>query len=269
MNKVIFVAGADFSGTTVLDLCLSSARGGFSLGEVHAYYWKTLPRHENINCWCNDDYCAVWDGVKRYGERGLYTALFKNHPLVEYLVDSSKNIRWISKKQADCENDNIPTKIVLIWKTADDFLRSCQKRGRARFAGFRWVAYNFACMYKYPEAYTIPYKDLVEKPEDTLKNLCEYLEIEYNPKMMEYGDKHHHTLYGNKGPRQQVRLIRKNTISSTDSVLQYSKNIVFRYIEKKLKTGSIRTVDRVLGFIFYLVEISRNYLKVKLYYARS
>ncbi len=266
-NKIIFVAGADFSGTTVLDLCISSADGGFSLGEVHAFYWKTLQRHESPNCYCKDDNCTVWAEAQQKEEHQLYATLFRNIPLVKHLVDSSKNLRWINSKRIDCKRKHIPIKIVLIWKTADAYIRSCQKRGRAKYSGFRWIAYNLACLYKFPEVYVLPFKKLVEEPEASLKELCGYLGINYDPKILVYGDKSHHTLYGNKGPRQQDRLIRETAVSSTDSSLQCSSNIVYRYAEKKLKTRSLNFFDKILGFLFYQTEVFRNYLKVKLYNA--
>lgn len=68
---------------------------------------------------------------------------------------------------------------------------------------FDWIKVNWGIVKilkreaKDKEVLTITYEELTEKPEKTLQKICNHLEIQYQPKMLEYYYVPHHHVAGN------------------------------------------------------------------------
>lgn len=195
-RKVIFIGGADFSGTTMLDLMLGTTEGVFSMGELHALYWPTSEHHLHPFCSCGSEHCEVWDWASLGKPHEIYQSLFKKYPHIRSLVDSSKNIVWIYRQSASLKKQDIETKHVLIWKQPDDYAKSCANRGRLNNWSKRWIRYHKAYFYKIPEPYIIHLNDLLKNFEQEMSALCDALNIKYQKSMFEYWNTKHHILFG-------------------------------------------------------------------------
>lgn len=64
------------------------------------------------------------------------------------------------------------------------------KRKDALGVGYLWARYNnnlLELQNLYPEKYfLLKYEDLIQKPEETVQRVCEFLEIPFHPQMMDY-----------------------------------------------------------------------------------
>jgi len=208
-KKVIFVGGADFSGTTMLDLMLGSIEGGFSMGEVYAFFWPTHSRHLTPYCSCGNDSCMIWDKTSLKAHWELYRFFFRKYPHISYLVDSSKSVAWIARQSRFLRGQNIEVKHVLIWKHPEDYSRSCARRGRLKNWSNRWIQYHRAYLYTVSETYVIQLNDLLDNFDQEMPALCDSLGVKYQKSMFEYWNKEHHCLFGSATAK--IRLHQKGT----------------------------------------------------------
>ena len=90
-EKIIYIMGADFSGTTMLDLMLGSSTNSASIGELAAYLSPTSLEHLEPVCTCHKK-CGIWERSNFNDDP--YAYLFDRHG-VSVLIDSSKQISWV------------------------------------------------------------------------------------------------------------------------------------------------------------------------------
>lgn len=235
MKKVIFVGGTSYSGSTFLDMILSNDQKGFSCGEVVALFNPYRKHHINPECGCGEKHCEFWQKVLEGGKKKLYQTIYELMPDIEFIVDSSKDPQWIASQTKNLQVQNLKVKNILIWKTPIEFGKSLIKRNRIKELEKSWINYHRLYFTLVNNWKSIRYYDLTNNPM-YLKDLCEYLEIQYFHGKEKYWEKKHHTLFGNTSAK--IHLYPDNTQlfeKARDELLK-QPTLKSSQIEDKLQT---------------------------------
>ena len=237
MKKVIFITGAGHCGSTLVDLILGSHSQAFSLGEFWSASRYLDKRDDESLAMCGicSDECSFWDKQvsrkklkahfrgfnsknkyilhlsRRYGsvQANIYQHLF-DVTNAQVLIDSSKPIPRI-KRQLFPFWQWRQMKPYLLYITRDgraitnSYLRKYPERGMDHFAS-QWKTGTLereAYFETFPEAqrYQLAYEDITTKPEVVVQELCRWLDLPYEPGMLQYWQQDHHMIAGNLGPR--------------------------------------------------------------------
>lgn len=154
--KLLFVAGTDLSGSTVLDLALGSLPNVVGLGEVdnllssdkRALGEVKVGNAEELICTCGQkgSACAIWGPTLSFLEASpealyeekytvLVDAVLANYPETVAIVDSSKQISAL-KKVANLPDYDLPwlqeLAIVALWRGPLSWLSSDSRRAARR-----------------------------------------------------------------------------------------------------------------------------------------
>ena len=221
MNKVIFVASASYSGSTLLDMTLGNDPAGFSLGEVSAVYWPTKKHHLRRECSCGIYNCEVWKSLEKVPETLLYKSLFDTRPSLNFIVDSSKSPLWIKRRVRDLKQQGIDYRIAVIWKTPLEIAQSFDKRGKFDRWARSWVNYYRLLHTLQPDNWTmIQYSEYASQPK-ALKEICENLGINWFIGKEAYWEKTQHVLFGNHSARKHLnRYHRDNVVPESQAGFQ-------------------------------------------------
>jgi len=203
-RTVIFVGGTAYSGSTFFDMMLANDPKGFSCGEVQALFRPMRPHHIDPPCGCGDPECRLWDDLKTKGENRLYESIFQCFPNIRFIVDSSKDLAWITKQSRLLEKAGIDVKHVLIWKTPAEIAYSFKKRKQGERWIRSWRNYHRLYFKVISNFRAVPYSSLVSD-SSALESVCRYTGIEYFPGKEEYWNKTHYTLFGNTSAKIHTR----------------------------------------------------------------
>lgn len=200
MKKIIFIGGTSYSGSTLMDMILSNDSSGFSCGEVVALFRPFKNNHLRHEFHDGANGYDIWNKLKNEGERNLYKNIFTYFPQVKFIVDSSKDPLWIQSQSGYAKKDNIPIKNLVIWKTPYESALSFQKRGRLNEFAKSWINYHRLYFTLIKDFKSIKYYDLTNN-KDALKALCNYVDIPYSDNKLNYWEKNHGTLFGNRSAK--------------------------------------------------------------------
>jgi hypothetical protein len=179
-KTVVFVGGVDFSGTTYLDLLLGRADNVRSVGEVRAIFRPTHISHLYPKCSCGTK-CDMWNNEIINTEDNLYSNIFDKFPDIDFIIDSSKSIPWIVKQSKRLLENGYNVKHVLIWKTLEHFLDSCQKRKKnEKWAIRKWTLYHEVYSRSISEKYVIALKSILKDRNKEINKIYNWLNIKYN-----------------------------------------------------------------------------------------
>ncbi|MGD1904897.1 MAG: sulfotransferase [Leptolyngbyaceae cyanobacterium] len=243
-RKLVFIIGIGRSGSTMLDLMLGSHSQGFSLGEiskipeifachqsVEAFcpgsdFWpshftgqeaRQLAQglsnhriHQRIPLRLER---AVREFIRQDQIFRPYTLLFEkiNSPL---LVDSSKYPDWVANKIKTRELTQGTIQVYLVNVVRDaravlnSYLRAFPDLTVEKFA-HRWMNNLESCrriLNRYPAQMQkqIRYEDLATNPHSTMQSICDWLEIPFEPSMVQYWKKMHHYVAGSLSTRALI-----------------------------------------------------------------
>ena len=203
-KKLIFVLGADFSGTTLLDLTLGSAVESASLGEVASFFNPTSSHHLNPLCSCQSK-CGLWNR-NSINIKDPYRQFFDFHDR-NVLVDSSKDPSWVATQSRIAKNSGTEVFMVLIWKQADEYARSCANRGNPYGWADKWLRYHRAVAQLNMPIYTLSLNSIRNNNSETLDALCSYLGLTYSEEMNNLKSKTHHIAFGSSTARQSLHTV--------------------------------------------------------------
>lgn len=196
MKRVLFIGGSSFSGSTMLDMMMANSPDGFSVGEIQALFQPYRPHHFNPVCGCGNPKCGLWEKVLTSGEERLYQTIFNEFPEVSFIVDSSKNPWWIHRQSSLLEKRGIQVHHLLIYKEPAAFAHSMVKRGRKTWKR-AWKNYYRLYFSLIENFIPVPYKNLAQKPAETISSICRSCGLEFHPNQEKFWGKQHHTLFGN------------------------------------------------------------------------
>ena len=239
-RKVVFVTGVGHCGSTLLDLLLGSHSQGFSLGEWRSLHRAFAPGSSGrVSCGvCGED-CEFWNQedrlsvLRRYfagaGSRNWFSRraywFLANYKLSIYreffawtgaivLVDSGKSISWIARQHRPAVR----------WRAVDPYLVFIHRDGRAVVNSYLrkykqsrttedvvnfWVAEtrrieDYYAHYDPERRFALAYEDLATSPADIMQSVCAWLDIDFEPGMLDFWEHGHHIIGGNYGVRSQL-----------------------------------------------------------------
>lgn len=224
LPKVVFILGSGYSGTTVLDLILGSHSRMIGLGEIHAKAFDAF-LNENQLCTClfKARECHFWTRVlerlRDFNEQESFRLAPLNgdlHAIVrntadlfraiqevssaEILIDSSKRTR---RSHLLVESGLFQPKIIHLVRDGRGVGYSYLKRQQTfKQAVSQWRETNTAIRDWLERSDTVEhirlrYEDFCVRPIDSIRRICDFLGVEWEPEMMSFGEKTHHNVKGN------------------------------------------------------------------------
>jgi len=221
---IIYITGEGRSGSTLLDLLISSHSQVTSLGEINILTpWRKIS-HQSIlenRCTCGAKPildCLFWQGVEQFTGIPLQEleldmeskdpVIFKQHNLKifqaaaavsgsEFIIDSSKDIRRLEKLVTIKELNIKPIHIV---RHPGGVVYSNIKSGKNWLTVTRQYTHNFMYTRRFLEnrdSYTIYYEELASAPEQTLAKLMKWLELPFEDTQLNWKSAPHHNIFGN------------------------------------------------------------------------
>ncbi len=163
-ERPIFIVGCGHSGTTIL--------------------LRILANHNDL-----------------YGVNYESKALQGNYPKISQILEWKKNtrqsgkLRWVEKTPKHIQYiDRIfkifpLAKVIVMQRDGRDVTVSMRKRfGDSKLGMDRWIDDNQAGLrYEvHPRVYFVQLETLTKQPEITIKKICEHVDIEYYPELMDY-----------------------------------------------------------------------------------
>lgn len=221
-NLVVNIVCPGHSGSTLLGNVLGSHSRGLHIGELVAPLKKGKP----VVCRnCLSDPCPIWGTIltetflrKVYKDfknpgrisrmlnlyRGsIYRKVFDAFDEIDFIVDSSKNIQWYfyNSTVKTCANKYIflkrnPCAVLASYKRA---YKSNISSHLASVAGTIKDANRFYASLAPDDRIVINYEDLAVNPIQVIESVCSFLQIEFEPRMLEFNERAHHLIGGNHG----------------------------------------------------------------------
>lgn len=260
MKKVIFISGAEFSGTTFFHMILANDPHGLAVGEAHNMMRPSVPYHFDMHCSCGEHPCGVWQQLKSNGEEQLYQSIFTMFPELEYIVDSSGDPFWIRDQKAYLRQQGIATQDIVIWKSPYEFAQSHFKRDSLRVWERSWTVYHRLFYTFFGQWPAVSYARLVEDRQ-LLRDVCDYLGIDDFEGKELFWERPQHVVGGN--PSARVHLYSqdseqfKENVQRSSSKIDVAKDGSYRsiYHEVKVVPEVQKSVDAALKTNPQILEI--------------
>jgi len=204
-RTLILVCGAARSGTTMLDLMLGNTDVAFSCGEIYAYFRPFRAHHFEPVCSCGDSACRIWTRIGDCPEERFHAEVFDRLG-VRFVIDSSKDLRWVLDSNVWAQSADIAVANVLIWKEPMSLAFSHWKRGRP-VGSFRrhFLNYYERFLRLGLPFVSVPYGELVSNPTVVLERLHRILGMPYETGREQFWEKQHHHFFGSAGTTSQAR----------------------------------------------------------------
>lgn len=188
----------------MLDLMLGNSEEAFSCGEIYALFRPFRQHHFDPECTCGRKDCPTWKQLRTCAESELHARALEQSG-ARYVIDSSKDLRWVLDSIDWAGRTDLTVYSVLIWKDPVDLAHSHWKRGRP----VDYFRKQFLDYYERFLALDIPfvsvsYTRLVEEPGAVLEPLCRWLGMDYTRDRAEFWRKQHHHFFGSAGTARQV-----------------------------------------------------------------
>lgn len=133
-KKIIFIAGADHSGSTLVGAILGASRTQFEyfhVGEVHAFFRKDNVRYGQAKAANKSPGGEIWGQIDHtVGYENAYSEIFKKTKS-EIIIDSSKTPRNLRVCIASCVENTFPMHVVIIFRPLAKIWHSDLNRSRA------------------------------------------------------------------------------------------------------------------------------------------
>jgi hypothetical protein len=236
--RILYIAGMSHSGSTLLNLMLNAHPQIISVGELIDLGRRTGPqdtgRRKFVPCSCGAPSlwdCEFWSSVNarlmdQLGKSLSDLDILSDRSLDFHAAHSAVVLRAISEVSGRTfivDSSKRPGRLAylmqinglevypihLIREARGQIFSLLRKNG-----GFFQQVYSYVRVHNQIRKITkgIPhgiahYEDLVRSPQPTLSRLLRPLGIEFDPNQLEWGNRPHHTLGGNKLRWQPRRLV--------------------------------------------------------------
>ncbi len=241
--RIVYIAGAGRSGSTLLGRLLGGHPQAFFPGELKVFSptkkLRGKPARENRRCGCGVNAskdCTFWQAVtaylKQHHQLGLWanlevhngdTSTFRTHNLAlydavhaiskaTYIIDSSKSHSRLEKLIASQLFD---IRVIYLQRNPYGVVYSNLKLGRDLRYYSRHYAQNYyhtRKLLKGHDHYYVRYEKLVENPEKTIEGIMNWLGLSYTSAQLNWRDSVFHIIAGNK-----PRMINAQQISPDNS----------------------------------------------------
>jgi hypothetical protein len=203
-KALIMVLGAARSGTTMLDLMLGNSDDVFSCGEVWCMFRPHRIHHFGPGCSCGDPECSVWGELSKCHEREFHAEALKQ-PDVKFVIDSSKDLRWLIDSHEWARQSGTNVLNVITWKDPISLAYSHWKRGKpVDYYRLAFVRYYGRFLNLGLPFVSLSYNRIIADPGAALRDLCSHLGMDYQEGREEFWQKRHHQLLGSAGTAKQV-----------------------------------------------------------------
>ncbi len=233
--KVIYLAGASFSGSTVLGYILGSSPRVFNAGELKFYSTITGMPGEYCTCGKESGKCPFWKRIlakklwivgnagffkemldyvrARFGSRtegeeellGLILAQErKSNSRAEYVVDASKSL---GRLMALAACPQVDLRVLYIRRDIQGNVGSFVRHGYGFWNGLLRYLLNNSLTRLYLGTsnlkwHPVDYEELCKKPEKTMKSVGRFLGIDYSGYRVDIRKRDYHVPTGNRAARQ-------------------------------------------------------------------
>jgi Sulfotransferase family len=206
-QKVCFIAGAGHSGSTLLGFILGSHANTFYCGEAAKTRFlqdKTKRTAKRVCKLCGEN-CRIWKDFKVNPAIDLYEQIaVKTGKSI--IIDSAKSVDWINQQLEDLKHTSTQPFLIFLQrdgravinsrirkypdKNVKDLIEDWSEQVRQTNALFdRFSSNKIKFHYEY----------LASNPAIATQKICDFLQIEYQPEMLNYDQHEHHVLGGNDG----------------------------------------------------------------------
>lgn len=254
INKVVFILGIGRSGSTMLDLMLGSHSQGFSLGEIsklpEIYQREPTPAAfcpsssfwpEHISA---EDAHRLAVGLsghrltpyiplkvetwirEKLGQDAILNPYTLLHQRIQksLLVDSSKYPDWVARRLNAREFRAGKLEAYVIHAVRDgravlnSYLRAYPNLTASQVSQ-RWLNNLNDCDRVYASVrddrkMRVRYEALATNPVETMQEVCAFLEIPFEPEMIEYWQHDHHYIAGSRSARALIARYRAQPIAA-------------------------------------------------------
>ena len=276
--KIIYIAGASHSGSTLLSLMLNAHPEVIAAGELEELVRTALSqrrRRPNAphRCTCHAASiwdCPLWSGVNDYlrADSSLSLAdlnvdnyadpesFYADNALLfeaissvsgkKFIVDSSKGYKRLSLLMKTPSLDIFP---VLLQRDTRGQIWSSMKKGRTSLG--RLILENVIITFSIYEAVKehpylrLAYEDLVRRPESTLRALMQQVGLDYHPNQLQWANQERHNIAGNRMRWKGQSELREDL--SWRSNLTFLQAIIVRGATAPVRVSVVRSALRPLS----------------------
>lgn len=206
-EKVVFIAGAGHSGSTLLGLMLGASPSVFYAGEARKSLFLgdvSKPLKKRVCKLCGPS-CRVWGDLRPSPDVDLYETLAERTGR-SVIVDSTKNLSWIDRQLGILEGTGAERFMVLLTRDGRAVVNSRLRKypqTPAREHAADWLAQiraSEALAMRFPGPVArLRYEELASAPEATMRRLAEHVSIAFTPAMLAPWTTEQHPLGGNNG----------------------------------------------------------------------
>ncbi len=292
--KVHFIYGFERSGTTLLSQFLNAHPEIISPPE-NLFLLQFYPFFKTKTNWTEDDIDFFienihWEGLKSLSLWGInkeqlkkelcaelpefaYADLYKKVHSLFFPVGKKNNVQITIDKNnpfafhAEKTKEIFPeSKSIILVRDYRDVYLSRKNQGvfyqsnNPEVSGLLWSKVNRKLLHTLNDYHLVKYEDLILHPEDTLLELCKYLDIEFSSQMFEYRE------YLDK-------MVKKTKTSSDEKMLKKIGSSLFKPIDRKkvnawegkLNKEEIETLDYICNStaseLGYITKYKTNSIK--------
>jgi len=221
-QKVCFIAGAGHSGSTLLGFILGSHSEGFYCGEAAKSRYLQDDSKKLIKRVCKlcGEGCQIWGDFHVREDIDLYeqVAVKVQKPLI---IDSSKNVDWISQQMQAIESTTTRPYLIFLRRDGRAVINSRIRKypnKNVKDLILDWseqIQLTNALFDAFPhQKLKVSYEELATNTEAIVRQVCEFLEIDYQSEMLNYGEHEHHVLGGNNGTQFLVAQVQAEKLKT-------------------------------------------------------
>ena len=239
MNTIIYIAGLQRSGTTLLNIILGGHSRLIGVGEVFQLlkcqgedFYLTEKLDEDCSCGARVRECTFWGEVSRRLHAGSAGALDERYSMVRevfmelfgpdsVMVDSSKSLRYLKLLAGTSD-----ASFSVIHLTKDARAHCISQIDNAKRKGLpanrrnpfvqmrKWYRTNLAFSRfldaQVPTYFRMGYEELSLYPDKLVPAVTDWLRLDYEPRMLELNPGECHIIHGNRmrGQADKNRKIR-------------------------------------------------------------
>ncbi|MBD2462875.1 sulfotransferase [Oscillatoria sp. FACHB-1407] len=221
-QKVCFIAGTGHSGSTLLGLILGSHSQVFYAGEAAKtrFLQNETKKLAKRVCKICGEHCPVWEDFQISQTPDLYEqiSIKVNQPVV---VDSTKNVDWIRQQLISLKSTSTEPFLIFLQRDGRAVINSRIRKyptqsPHALIADWQtqiqktnqlFEEFSYAKM-------KVRYEQLATDPTEVMQQICNLLDLEYQPEMLNYANHEHHVLGGNDGTQFLVAQAQRDRIQT-------------------------------------------------------
>jgi hypothetical protein len=211
-KRVIYIAGADHSGSTLIGCLLGSNTSPFEyfhVGEIHAYFSKKHRLYGDLRHAQNKLCGQIWYNINpEVGYENAYEEIFRRTQS-NVIIDSSKTHRNFDIIKSACLKKNYSLEIIVSFRPLAKIFKSDLNRNKKEENIKRNISSylnirNKIIDQKY-QCTIVNVEQIILNPGDMTKRLCEKVDIPYFEGKENYWNYPSCHLYGSRTQRQHLK----------------------------------------------------------------